>query len=61
MTLTEEERFAREDKFIRVRDQYFRHAEVCDRIGGTMQIEPLHPMEAYSYDDYRDAKCVLYR
>lgn len=60
-TLTEEERFDREDKLIRAREQYFRQAVSCDRIGGAMTITPLHAMEEFSYDDYRSAKCVVYR
>ncbi len=57
-TLTEEERFEREDRLIQARDEFYRQRDSCHRMGGTMQIRA-RTLGKYDYLDYKTARCYL--
>ena len=59
-TLTEEERFTREDKRIQAREEFYLQKDYCRRMGGTIQVRlrTLGKLGNYSYNDYKSARCV---
>ncbi len=57
-TLTEEERFEREDRLIQARDEFYQQRDSCLSRGGTMQIRG-RALGKYDYLDYKTARCYL--
>ena len=59
-TMTEEERYQREDKLILAREEFYLQQDSCRQIGGSMQIR-LRPVGKNNYEDYKSASCVRIR
>lgn len=55
-TMTEEQRFEREDRFLQARETFYRHKQVCHNMGGTMELS-LGNMGTPTYQDYKSARC----
>jgi len=55
-SMTEEERFEREDRLIIAREDFYRQKESCRKFGGTMQIRS-RTLGELTYLDYKTARC----
>lgn len=55
-TMTEEQRYERDDRFLQARETFYRHKEVCHNMGGTMELS-LGNLGKPTYRDYRSARC----
>ena len=57
--MTEEERFAREDRLNLARDEFALREEACRGVGGAMQVSGT-PLARNGYHDYKSARCVTF-
>lgn len=55
-TMTEEQRFQRDDRFLQAREAFYRHKEICRNMGGTMELT-LGGLGKPTYHDYKSARC----
>ena len=57
-TLTEEEKYERDDRFLQARDQFELKRISCIGAGGMIVRRTLGPSRRYSLHDYETAECV---